>query len=923
MNYKDNNQSITSTEKFILGIYTIYAISISFMAYSEAWSGWGTGIILISYFTVLIAMIARYGNLYIRSMILTVGICIVIFYRGVFASDLNDALPTIYLMCTCIAMLGVIEEIALCGLVTIAMEVRYLAGIAHAGKDQSEIIGFVFQLLGTVLFILVLYIWVKNRVRNQEVGKNTEMEKNMAENSRDSFLANVSHEIRTPLNVINSISETLDPESGPEIIREELHNIRIAAKRLIFMTSDIRDFSELFSGQSSLEEEAYSLSTSVQDIIDMAVAAIDSKKIELFVELDVKLPDILKGDEKKIRRIILNFIDNAVKFTDSGYITLTVKGRPEAYGYNLIFSVTDTGIGMSEESIERILEGYDRIGTTRTKQGEGIGLGMAISKLLAKTLGGVITINSQQGVGSTFTLVVPQKVVDDKKIVSLDKADSVKACYYLDFEKYESKAVRDFYSRLPNEIADNLGVDAHMCINVEDLKNRVIKSKITHIFVGRKEYLNDREYYDNLIHKRIRVVVCADDNNYDDDLSEYGVLVIEKPYYSLKIAQALFNNTIDSGGQLINEKEEFRTRNVVALVVDDNKMNIHVVENLLKKYDIRVEGVLSGAEALDKVNSMKYDVIFMDHMMPEMDGVETTHRIREKFGEYFQRVPIVALTANAIAGSREMYLKEGFSDFMEKPVEPSVMERVLKRVIQQDKQVMAVARKIEVVERKMETKDILANLDVETGLMYCGGEENYGAILAECVLSFNDTLKDLEDSYNSEDYSLYVIKIHGLKSTMKSIGAMELSEKARLLEMAGKAGEYNTIKEGHREVMNEYYDTMNAISEYAPAKAVLGAGFIFTDYATSSLDNSAAAAETVVDDNLKELSGDDFEEIKKNFENAMYSLDEDIMKAIVDEIKNYRVGKVSLAGIAEKMGHKIDMGDFFSAGDLLFNVKED
>lgn len=222
----------------------------------------------------------------------------------------------------------------------------------------------------------------------------------------------------------------------------------------------------------------------------------------------------------------------------------------------------------------------------------------------------------------------------------------------------------------------------------------------------------------------------------------------------------------------------------------------------------------------------------------------------------------------------------------------------------------------------MESKELLESLDIDTGLMYCGGEENYGAILAECVLSYNDTLKELEGAYISEDYSLYVIKIHGLKSTMKSIGAMDLSEKARLLEMAGKAGEYQTIKDGHREVMNDYYAMMNAISEYAPAKAELGNGFVFSTYAQSFANDGGDNAQKASLDTLEEISASDFDEVCKNFENAMYSLDEEIMKAIVGEIKKFRVGNVALDKIAEKMEHKINMGDYFSAGDLLFNAKE-
>ena len=911
----DYDSPVSGIEKFIMGIYTLYALSISYMAYAEKWAGWGTGLVLITYFLVLIAMLTGYKNRYIRSMILTVGMGVCLFFRGYNASDITQALPTVFLFTAMIGMLGVTEEVVVLGVVNISLCARQFILMLESGNAQAS--GVVYQMLGSVFFVLVIFIWVRHRNENLEKYSRSNEIRLETEQARDEFLSNVSHELRTPLNVVNTIVETLDDENDIEIIKNEVRNLRSASRRMSFMTSDIMDFTELYKGEVKLENQNYNIADSIRYIIDMAQAAIDDKKLEFIVDLDTSMPEMFFGDEKKVRRIIMNFVDNAVKFTDSGYVALKVGGRKESYGFNLSISVTDSGIGMDEAMVEKLLEGYDRFSTNRYRQGEGIGLGMAISKLLANALGGIITIKSSPHEGSTFTLVVPQSVISPRPLALPDNAQDVRVCVFYDIEKNDMEASRDVYSALIRHMADNFRVDMTVCNTFEDMKKCLEGGKVTHLFVKEYEYEAYRDYLE-AVNENIALVVGVEK---EDDLKDAGkrVIRLSKPYYSLKVARILSNEVLPSQ-KSVSDSEELKTKGVRALVVDDNRMNIHVVSNLLKKYGIETVGAASGAEALEKVTDMDYDIIFMDHMMPEMDGVETTERIRGKFGEYYQRVPIVALTANAIAGSREKYLASGFDEFMEKPVEPPVMERILEKILPKDKLVKEKAH-VEVKKIMNENNEIMDKLDKETGLMYCGGEENYGIILAECVLSYNDTSKDLEEAYEKEDYSYYVIKVHGLKSTMKSIGAMELSEKARLLEMAGKSGDYQTIKKGHREVMQDYYDMMKAVSTYGPTRENLDPGFDFESFAVKSSGKSEEDKEIMADmTGLEEISADKLDDLKHGFEGAMYSLDDEAMKKYVAELKNCRYGDVNLADIAAKMEHKIEMGDYFSAGDLLLNL---
>lgn len=244
-------------------------------------------------------------------------------------------------------------------------------------------------------------------------------------------------------------------------------------------------------------------------------------------------------------------------------------------------------------------------------------------------------------------------------------------------------------------------------------------------------------------------------------------------------------------------------------------MNIRVVEGLMKAYDIQTSHALSGQGGIDALASKEFDMVFLDHMMPGMDGVETFHHIRRKQDPYFKEVPIVALTANAIAGAREMFLKEGFNDFLAKPVERSVLQRTLKKYIPKEKQITRDEKQeVETVSVSVEEDVfVIADLDIDKGLMYCGNKENYLEILTSQRDSGHETLKQTQMAYEKEDWKNYIILVHGIKSAMMSIGAVKLSEMAKGLEFAGKAEDYEYIHKSHAIMTEEYNSIMKVLED--------------------------------------------------------------------------------------------------------------
>ena len=410
------------------------------------------------------------------------------------------------------------------------------------------------------------------------------------------------------------------------------------------------------------------------------------------------------GDEQKIRRVILSFVNNAIKFTEAGCIAISFSARPEEYGINLCVKVKDTGIGIAEENLEKLFLSFMQVDTKRNRQEGGIGIGLAIAKRIVQKMGGFISVQSELGNGSEFQFVIPQKVVDERPMVEVKEPENINILLYIDAEKFDFSEIRDDYMRNIAHMVESLEVRSHSCRNLQEFKRRMEKEIFTHAFIAVDEYEEDRSYFEELSYQ-MTVVMIQDREK--AIVPGGNIRSVYKPFYVLSIASVLNGEQMTQrlDGSHYQEKK-FVAPEACVLVVDDNLMNLKVVEGLLRPYKIKVFVATGGKEALAKMDSMRYDFIFMDHMMPEMDGVETAHKIRNKPGVYFQNVPIIALTANAIGGAREMFLAEGFQDYVAKPIELSHLERVLRKYIPEEK-IIRLENQEEYEESEPEGKDTL------------------------------------------------------------------------------------------------------------------------------------------------------------------------------------------------------------------------
>ena len=636
------------------------------------------------------------------------------------------------------------------------------------------------------------------------------------------FLANASHEIRTPINAILGLCDMgLDKETDGEK-RGRLLSIEEAGKRMGEQISDILDYSEIDRGDLTNNNEDYMLSSVINDIVN-SLAPYMKKSVELIIDVDASIPSVMNTDVGKLKKILWHLITNGLKFTNDGGVYVHISPVPHDYGINLRIEVTDTGIGMDAAELENIYSTFYMADSGRSKRAGGLGLGMSIVYGFVRSLGGFMTIESAPGEGTTVRVSVPCKVVESERCMSVADKDNISIGAYLHFEKFPNPRVREFYDSMVRNIVTGLKVTMHRVDNSNSLRALIDNKKLTHLFVGPEEYLEAADLMEALAKQ---IIVTAVANPDELHLPEGSLVrIMPKPFYCFPVVGVL--NTKPSDVQ----KEEGRLTfpGARVLVVDDEPMNLVVSTGMFKAYGMVVTTCESGQMAIDLCRENEYDIIFMDHMMPVMDGVEAMKRIRNDQARNKQIVPIIAFTANAVSSAREMFRREGFDGFVSKPVDRVELERVMRHVLpaslvrtdgsgapdisQND---IAPAQKPVTVS----LIDKLASLGVDTdkGLYYSQQDQSFYETLILQYLKESDEKKAIiKKALSSGDLAAYIIQVHSIKSTSKMIGAMDLSESARLLEEAGKSGDTAYIVANHMAMMTVYDRLLDAIREKAPS----------------------------------------------------------------------------------------------------------
>lgn len=889
-------------ESIVIAISSIYSFVELILGYRNGWNPWGQVVVLASLLVSWIFFFGQYKSYEVRAYVTSLSSQATVLVYGIECGDFYFILSLFISLCILLGLYGVPKS-----MIYPFLAYNVLVGYYVFVEKQltwgaySSDIGMVSRVLqGYLTIFVVVYLVYRYKVSQESMLEMIDALRK-SEREKDDFLANVSHEIRTPINTICGISEIMLKNDVPIEMKEDVLNIQSAGRNLMSVVGDILDYSELQEGEFEIIEEQYYVSSTIYDVINMSMAKKSEKNLEFIVDCDATMPSVLIGDEQKIRRVIMNLVNNAIEFTSEGCVAVHFGYRKEDYGANLIVTISDTGIGMSKESVENLFKKFSQADMGRTRKKGGVGLGLAIAQTLVNRMGGFITVKSELGKGSEFRIVIPQKVYEEKPIVEFQAEDGINAAVYINMEQFLHPFIREQYSRMITRVMGRSDVKGHVCRNLQELKRWEKREQFNQIFISFAEYQEDPLYFERLA-RRHQVYMILDHQD-DAKVQNKHIVKIFKPFFVLSIITALKNNFQEKGNVHIDvENHQLYAPDAHVLIIDDNQMNIRVVEGLMRTYGVQVSYALSGQEGIDMLGSKEYDVIFLDHMMPGMDGIETFHHIRRKHDLYYKEIPIVALTANAIAGAREMFLKEGFNDFLSKPVESSVLQRILKKYIPKSKQ-QTLDDGIKSTDVVTEKNDefVIGDLDISKGLMYCGNKKNYLEILTSQRDSGEETLTQAQKAYENQDWNNYVILVHGIKSAMMSIGAVKLSEMAKGLEFAGKGSDYTYIHENHLLMTNEYKRIMKV------------------------LDECKYLASKVVEDvpvDKAELSVSEFEEKLVELESVIYEFDGVKVLPILDTLSAYAYKGKDLAIELKPVYKKVEMFDFMSAYEAVVKIKE-
>ena len=728
-----------------------------------------------------------------------------------------------------------------------------------------------------------------------------------ASKTKSNFLANMSHEIRTPLNGVVGMCELILRENDiSDTVRDYCFGIQNSGRSLLAIINDILDFSKIESGKMEIISEEFNIASTMNDVINMALTRKADNPIEIIVRCAPDIPVGLVGDELRIRQVMVNLVTNAIKFTNRGCVVISVQYTKTEEGIDLSVSVADTGVGISEEHLKTLFTSFRQIDTKKNRAVEGTGLGLAICKRLVTSMGGQIDVKSKEGEGSEFSFVIPLKVSDSAPFVAIKEPENIRAACYIDITKYSVPRVAKEYSALISDMGTSLGIVFDLYDSLSALRNT--DKKYTHIFTGREEYTANREYFDG-IHDEVDVVIVQERLN-AVELRD-NMKCIFKPFYVMTAA-SIFNH--EKLKVNVNERRNsgvrFNAPKARVLVVDDNIVNLKVAVGLMRPYHMQVLTVDSGQAAISMLRSQDIDIVFMDHMMPEMDGIEATKAIRSMEVAYYKNLPIIALTANAVNGARDMFLEAGLNDFIAKPIELSALDRVLKTWLPRELlQAPAPRGERPPAKERRRKSDIPAEskpkdqenksclLDKDIGIMYTGGDQDaYNEILEVYVRKADEKHGRIQQLYNEKDWKNYIIEVHALKSSSLTVGAKTLSELAKEMEFAGKEENYSLIDEKNAALLDLYKQV-----------AELGRKQLGLD------DKPAEAAVDV--SALTSITADKAGEFIERIKSACENFDGDEVAKICDEASQYAVGDVALKPLFDAVKSDVDDFEYDSAAE--------
>ena len=727
---------------------------------------------------------------------------------------------------------------------------------------------------------------VTKRYNIMEELKEAKQRAEEANESKSNFLSNMSHEIRTPMNAIVGMTEILLRSDLSDQDRGYLMNIKNSGASLLTIINDILDFSKIESGKLEILEEEYEPMSMLSDLSMIFLNRIGDKPVELIFDIDKNLPNKLYGDSLRIRQVIINIANNAIKFTAAGYVKLTIQMAPMAEQdmVNLNISIEDSGQGIKPEDLDKLFGSFQQVDTKKNRNKEGTGLGLAISKQLVETMGGQIGVRSEYGKGSEFYFHIPQRVIGDQ-IAATVREDAV-----------QNNPVVVSGHMKDGQILEQLKslTEGYGLKFVDCYEARAHKVKVDYFFVDESVYrglkASIEEYFVST-----GTELCVLQNPMREAVWNDQATVVNKPLYTLNFCQVINHETTAAFVETDNVMN-FTAPQAQILIVDDNEMNLKVAKGLLQPLQMNIDTASSGKTALEMVQTKQYHIVFMDHMMPVMDGVETTQRMRALEDTYIQNMPIIALTANAVTGAREIFKEAGMNDFVAKPIELKDICSKIRAWLPHELIVKMSAPAQQQLQIPAQMLPVIEGLDVMEGIKNCGSLELFTNLLGDFYKLIDLKSTKIEKCLADGMIRDYTIEVHALKNTARMIGALELSEQFYQMEQCGNAGDVDTIFRETPAIMELYRSYKPVLEPYGKAN----------------------------EQDKKEVPKEELVKVLEQLNAAMDSFDLDGADAALAELEEYRLPEELGPYMEELRAYVADvaMEEVMNTGNKMIEVLE-
>ncbi|MBP5185380.1 MAG: response regulator [Lachnospiraceae bacterium] len=688
--------------------------------------------------------------------------------------------------------------------------------------------------------------------------------------SKTRFLSNMSHEIRTPMNAIMGMTELVLRDDVNDQVRKNVSNIQSAGNTLLTIINDILDFSKIEADKMEIVNASYETGALLNNVLSISTARLAGKNLELIADIDPTIPSRFKGDEMRLRQIIINLLGNAIKYTERGSVTLKVRwerieteaDEPANNSVNLKVSIIDTGSGIKDEDLNKLFKSFSRIETEKNHLIEGTGLGLSIVKRLLDIMGGTITVESEYGKGSNFTFTVPQEVESVMPFAHVDDAESKNALVYTETASLHNEL---------GPVLKSLGIQYTVALTVDEMIEALENMQFTHIFV---EYSNFSSIWESLKGLTgVKVVVMIAGNQVVESQSD--LVYLREPFFCLNVAESI--NDVTKKEEIKVKRDYFTAPDARVLVVDDNTINIQILVGLMKPHKLQVDSVESGKECLKRMKENEYDLVLMDHMMPEMDGVETLHAIRAMEGDYYKNVPVVVVTANAMSGVQEEMEKAGFQNYISKPINVDKLESVLLDYIPIEKIRNGSSE-------SGEKGDIITlfipGMNVHMGIESSGRRlDTYIGRLNSFLLEGNKRLQSFERCIRDDDYRGYENEAKNLRVEAAGLGADVLADMAKEQEKGCREGRLSDVRIQHNRFCDTFRTLLRNVEEaLSDSKVKLATMDICTKGRIT--DEEALERLTVIQALLSNFN----QELAKKYvlEGCEYAMSDEIKAAFVD-----------------------------------------